>query len=417
MKSHREEKQEEAATWILDGFKNYSTRFADDSETEVSDRTEIEQYGEEFSRIVRDGVEGDLGDDELGQELYDLKTKGCPAVAIVELIVLCTSGFRFTRTLTDDLRDAGITDEVLPDVKRSLPRVAQVTNVLSGPSFPGVSILLEETSQTKVDQRRLSQSIEALPDTLRMLASVLKEFTDPTMETIADNTDPFLLYLLLRYYGGGLPTLSRVLTTMRRVRHIVNPDAEYLHKCDSAVIPTGKREGKTGDPFSTESLQQRLNRFYKKFPVAVLQANVRVTHYVSDVYTKQRESGKTVLESIAEGLEAEAKNSPEGEAASLSKHLNLSDKQKAEVLTIFEEEQKQIAKTFIAMSPSPRRTATPIFPAVLFHKELLSKLREIGVRRAEMIRRLLNPEQKEKFDRMEQRLERMEPKGSRSRKL
>jgi hypothetical protein len=402
MKSHREEKQEEAATWILDGFKNYSTRFADDSETEVS-CTEIEQYGDEFSRIVRDGEEGDDEfDDKLGQELYDLKTKGCPAVAIVELIVLCTSGFRFTRTLADDLRQAGITDEVLRDVKQSLPHVAQVINVLSGPSFPGLSILLEETSPKKVDQRRLSRSIEALPDTLRMLADMLEKFTDPTVETIADNTDPFLLYLLLRHYGGGLPTLSRLLTTMRLVRHTLNPDAEYLHNFDPLVLKSGERK----DPFSKASLQQRLNRFYKEFPVAVLQANNRLSLYVSDAYAKLRESGKTVLESIVEGLKEERANSPVGCANSLSKDLKLTHEQEAEVLTIFDEEQKQVANAFIAMSPSPRRTATAIFPGVFSHKDVLLKLRQIDLSTDDKIRRVLNPAQKEKFDRMQEKPER-----------
>jgi hypothetical protein len=92
MKSlNRKEEQEEAATWILDAFKKYSEKFADDGEMEVPVRTEMQQYGEDFSRIIRDHVGADLG-----QDLFDLKTNECPALAIVELIVLCTSGFRFT---------------------------------------------------------------------------------------------------------------------------------------------------------------------------------------------------------------------------------------------------------------------------------------------------------------------------------
>jgi hypothetical protein len=247
-----------------------------------------------------------------------------------------------------------------------------------------------------------------------MLAGMLEKFTDPTEETIADNEPLILLYLLLHHYGRhGLPTLCRLLKTMRLVRHTVNPDAEYLHNFDPLVLKSGERK----DPFSKTSLQQRLNRFYKDFPVAVLQANNRLSLYVSDVYAKQRESGKTMLESIMEGREEEEANSPEGCAESLSKRLKLSDEQKAEVLTIFDEEQKQIANAFIAMSPSPRRTATPIFPEVLFHKDGPLKLRQIGLSTADKIRRVLNSEQKEKFERSHQKgeslLERMEREASR----
>jgi hypothetical protein len=411
MKSPREQKREEAAAWIDAGFKSYADRLGKD---EVPSRTEIEQYGGEFSRVVR----CEAGD--LGQDLHALMKHGCPAVAIVQLIVLCTNGFHLT--ITDVLRGAGITDEVLRDVKQSLPRTVQVINVLNDPTLPGPLDCLVEMFPKKLDQRRARRSIEALPEALRILAEMLKEYTDPMIETIAENEFPLSLYLLLRRHGGfGFPTLSRLLKTMRLVRHTVSPNEKYLHNFESAEITSGKRKGKKTDPFSKESLEQRLHRFKKYLPGATLQAHNRVNWYLSDAYANQRKSGKTLLESIVEGLKEERTNSPEGCADSLSKVLTLSDEQKAEVLAILADEGVQIARAFISMSSSPRRTATSIFPAVFSHKEVLPKLREIGMRRAEMIRRVLNPEQQVTFDRMEQKaereLERMESKASRSRKL
>src|ERR1039458_7539958 len=119
MKLLREQNQEEAAAWIEESFRSRAELGKDRG-------TEIEKYGEEFSRIVRCEE-----DDDLGQDLYELMKRGCPPPAIVELILVCTSGFHFT--ITDALRGAGITDEVLRDVKQSLPSTVQVIDVLTDP--------------------------------------------------------------------------------------------------------------------------------------------------------------------------------------------------------------------------------------------------------------------------------------------
>lgn len=412
MRSHREQKREEAATWISAAFKECAERCGAAAETKVPIDTEIQRFGQEFGRVVRCGVEHE-GDDDLGQDLYLLKTNGCPGPAIVELILVCTSGFHFT--ITDVLHEAGITDEVLRDVKQSLPRTVQLIDVLNDPAIPGPLDFLIETFPKKLDHRRARRAIAAVPDTLRLLAAMLEKHTDPMIETIAGNVFLFSLYLLLHHYRKGFETLGRLLRTMRRVRCTVSPDATLPHNIQETVIISGKKKGDSKDPFSKESLQQRLLRFCRDFPGERWNTHLSVSRYTSDA--KCRESGKTLLELILQDQEEEC--DPDGYVDHLTKNLKLSDKQRAEVVSIYYEEQKQEVRVLSATLP--RRVAGSPFPAVYFSKDVDSEMREIGLKTAAKIRHILNPEQQVNFDRIEQAavrvLERMERKASRPRKL
>ena len=406
----RKQKQEEAAAWIEKIFRSHADNLGKDGEMEAPIRTEIEQYGEEFSRVVRCEE-----DDYLGQDLYELMKRGCPAQAIVELILVCTSGFHFT--ITDVLREAGITDEVLRDVKQSLPRIVQVIDVLNDPAIPGPLDTFAKTFPRTLDQRRARRSIEALPDSLRMLAAMLEKYTDPMIETIADNVFLLSLYLLLHHYRGGFETLGRLLRTMRLVRRTVSPDAKSPHNFQTKVIVSGGKKSDSRDAFSKESLEQRLYRFCRDFPSERWNTHLSVTRYTFDA--KYRESGRTLLELILQDHEQVCKDGPDGYVDHLAKNLKLDDKQRAEMVSICYEEERQVDKVLGATLP--RRIAESRSPAVYFSKDVDSKMGEISLKTVARIRHVLNPEQQVMFDRMEQAaervLERMERKASRSRKL
>ena len=413
MRSHREQKREEAATWISAAFEECAERCGAAAETRVPIDTEIQQLGQEFSRVVRCGVEHE-GDDDLGQDLYLLKTNGCPGLAIVELILVGTSGFHFT--ITDALREAGITDEVLSDVKRSLPLTARLIESLNDPARPEPLDFLIRKFSKKLDRRRTRRSIEALPDTLRMLAEMLEKYTDPMIETIADGVFLLSLYLLLHHYRGGFETLGRLLRTMRRVRRTVSPDAKSPTNFRATVIVSGGKKSDSRDAFSKESLEQRLYRFCRDFPSERWNTHLFVTRYTSDA--EYRKSGRTLLELVLQNHEQDCKNGPDGYVDRLAKNLKLDDKQRAEMVSIRYEEERRMDEVLAATLP--RRIAESPFPAVYFSKDVDSKVREISLKTVAKIRRVLNPEQQVTFDRMEQAaeraLERVERKASRSRK-
>jgi hypothetical protein len=250
-----------------------------------------------------------------------------------------------------------------------------------------------------------------------MLAAMLERYTDPMIETIADNVFLLSLYLLLHHYRGGFETLGRLLRTMRLVRRTVSADAKSPYNFQATEIVSGGKKSRTRDAFSRESLEQRLYRFCRNFPSERWNAHLSVSWYTSNA--EYRESGRTLLELVLQNQEQDRKNGPDGCVDRLAKNLKLDDKQRAEMASICYEEERQMDKVLAATLP--RRIAESPFPAVYFSKAVDSKMREIGLKTVAKVRRVLNPEQQVTFDRMEQAaermLERMERKASRSRKL
>jgi len=298
-----------------------------------------------------------------------------------------------------------------------LPRIVQVIEVLNNPAIPGPLDTFAKTFPRTLDQRRARRSIEALPDTLRILAEMVEKYTDPMIEKIADGVFLLSLYLLLHHYRAGFETLGRLLRTMRLVRHTVSPDAKSPHNFRARAIVSGGKKSDSRDAFSKQSLEQRLYRFCRAFPSERWNTHLSVTRYTSDA--EYRKSGRTLLELVLQNHEEDCKNGPDGYVDRLAKDLTLDDKQRAEMVSILYEEERRTDKVLAATLP--RRIAESPFPAVYFSKDVDSKMREISLKTVAKIRHVLNPEQQVTFDRMEQAaeraLERMERKASRSRKL
>jgi hypothetical protein len=380
--------------WIATAFEQYAAKCEIVREVGVSLATEVRRYKGEFSRIVLSSEEVELRND-----LYNLMNRGCPALDIVELMLVCTSGIQ--RTISYGLDEVGITDNVLRRLKQNLVWTAEVLDVLNDPILLGPLDTLAERFPRKRDERSARRSIEAVPDALRTLAAVLENYppaheSEPMIKALAENEFFVYLYLLLRNFGEGYPTLSRLLTTMRRVQRTVSPDAEYLHKFISIRIVSGKRKGKINDPFTEGALQYRLYRFNRDFPIVVQQMHTLVSHYTSDGYTKYRQHGQTMLEFIARLQQKEkTREGPEARAEHLGKALELSEQQRLKVLSICYEEEKRIGEALVTIFP--RRTAA-LFPAALSSRDMDSKVRQISLSAVDQVKRVLNPEQEKKFD-------------------
>jgi len=89
--------------------------------------------------------------------------------------------------------------------------------------------------------------------------------------------------------------------------------------------------------------------------------------------------------------------SPEERTEHLTKALNLSDDQKGKVLSILQDEQKQMQAVRSDSS--------------LSRDDRLSKMREIHQNTTTQIKGILNPDQAKKFDEMQQRMEERREQG------
>src|SRR5439155_5142387 len=136
-----------------------------------------------------------------------------------------------------------------------------------------------------VNQEQVQHQIEQLPDLLRLYAKLLENCRpvgNPWLEKFSQQPDLILLAFELDYFRPNrarassiqtahryecCPTLGRLLRTMRRVRHIVSPDAKYLRSFEPHTTKksrTGKRRSNIRDRFSEIALQRRLNRFFSQ---------------------------------------------------------------------------------------------------------------------------------------------------------
>jgi hypothetical protein len=386
-----EREEQQVVEWIKDGFTQYALRFTVATPTvyAIPNSTEVKAYGEEFARIILEGIEV-----ELRQDLYQLIEWGCPAVALVELMLVCTRGFRFT--LTDVRHLEGITEKLLREL-HILPRVTKVIDTLvnahSGPLFA-----LEEIVPSKKEQNRVRRCVKAIPESLRILARLLKEYPrkgDPMTESIADNRFLLALYLLLHHYGGhGFPTLSRVLTMMRRVKQNVSLDAKYLRDFSATPITSGQKQRGTGE----RALQRRLHRFCEEYRHVLWNAHLEIQGYTGRAYAEKREQGKTLIDMVAEDRKPVDEADPQNWVDLDTKQFKLDDNQRAGVLAIYLEQEEQIAK--IISAAMPRCGATSPFSSV-FSAEVSSKMERLEMSAREKIRSVLDAEQRKKFDRRE----------------
>jgi hypothetical protein len=255
----------EIAEWLGPAFDQCALNLCSNvaEEQGVHIRNEFQRCRDEFSRIACD----DIQVVHLRQDLYDLMKRRCPALDIVMLTLFYTRGIR--RSRIDTLHENGITDSILRKLKKNLAWSAEIIEVLNDSTVPPLLDAREKQFLTQTHQQRATPSIEALPDALRTALELLENSSicelDPAEE--ATSEDEFLVYLslLLAGFGHKLPTLSRMLSAMRIAQYTGSPNDDCLHK--TVVVKSGKRKGEINDPFSEGTLDTRLRRFSRDFPV------------------------------------------------------------------------------------------------------------------------------------------------------
>src|SRR5580704_2774571 len=354
--SNDEEKQ--LVRWIKAGFK----RFSDDDPC----NTEIAEYGNEFVRLVQTNKLRLVRVD-----LLDLMKACCPALALVELMFVCTGGVYFT--IAGGLQANGVTDTVLSCLKKDLEGLAHAISVLTDRNFHGPLVRLKKHVPLKRKRRHIRRSLAATPGALRYLGEALKDYVLEDHPGIDEHMNRWFLlvfYLMLAHFGRGDETLSLLLETMRSVRQTTSTKYEQL-------------SGSLG----REALQRRILRFCDDYPVARMYADMFVTSYMAIAI--QQPDRQSVLDWFVRNQG----NVEEEHAEALCKSLKLTKKQKSAVLGILIEHLEKVARSLIAMATT-RRTKEQILLNVLSaHK----KLTELSQHRDYRIRDILDAAQSLEF--------------------
>ena len=216
----------------------------------------------------------------------------------------------------DDFTVRGGSADATIKAKHNLcERMANVISMLHGRLLPGPFFPLPRVLPKNANPEQVQHQIEQLPDLLRLYATLLRNrqpLANPWLEDFSKQPDLVILAFLLDYFRRNrarassiqtahwyrcCPTLGRLLRTMRRVRHIVSPDAKYLHSFEPHTTKksrTRKRRSNIRDRFSERALQRRLNRFFSKerYMETVLRETVRA--YFSDEWADHRSRGNTL---------------------------------------------------------------------------------------------------------------------------
>ncbi len=291
--------------WIERGFDQFiALRVASDTSNpdREQDCAHIRRYKDVFVDILKEKAtdrEGDLP--ELLRDLYRLMSRGCPALDLVELMYGATSGIN--PTFRDALRYVGLNERKLSDLSLVCERMANVISMLHGRLLPGPFFPLPRVLPKNANPEQVQHQIEQLPDLLRLYATLLRNrqpLANPWLEDFSKQPDLVILAFLLDYFRRNrarassiqtahwyrcCPTLGRLLRTMRQVRHIISPDAKYLHSFERS---------NNRDPFSEIALQKRLNRFFSEEHHMVTLMMETVRAYFSDEWAEHRRRGETL---------------------------------------------------------------------------------------------------------------------------
>lgn len=254
------EKREEVANWVEAGFREYADMCRQRGEewaaigekntrillkvynyTELQPPdfyrgnihrdvgTQLDKCAKEFGRILRGEVAMSDEDDPsaLRNDLCGLMKRGCPAVALVELMFAGTSDYG--ATISDILAGADPLYGYLRRISENLEfwRVPRRPRRFKDPVPLSIQFVLESAPfNAPKNSRRPSTRV----------AFHLAYF-----------------YMLLKHFKYSHKTLRCLLRTMRYVRRRVPPVADYL-------------KIKGSDSFTESSLQRRVLRFYESHP-------------------------------------------------------------------------------------------------------------------------------------------------------
>ena len=272
----------------------------------AGDRARVQRLKEEFIRVLSELRMKDYECDSqnLRRDLTKLMNRGCPALDVVELAYGCTSGLN--PTLSDAVRCVGLTESDLVKLRTCCGWAADMISQFR--ELPILDPLLSHPASLPegLSPEQFRQKIKELPDDLRIFAKLLDNCPpvhNPWVEDFSKQPDFILLKLILKFFGCGYETLSRLLITMRRVRYNCFPDAKYLHSFDRVRIKQSRKarkrkrpRSKSHDPFSRNALQRGLHRFFYEDhdPAMKTMLEETVRRYFSDEWAEHRRRGETL---------------------------------------------------------------------------------------------------------------------------
>jgi hypothetical protein len=249
------ERREESLAWLQGGFRQYADLCGYlESEIDENIRAQINMYSEEFGRVLRGEVilsrNEELG--KLQNDLQGLKQSGCPAQALAEMMLACTS-------------DYGV---IIPDLLRRAEELQErecfwPEDNLGFPTTPCPTIQGLPGERPIRGFPRLRRVRLGIPLSIQFMAETIAEPADSrTRHHLA------YFYCLLKHFGYGHEFLAHLLRVMQRVRRNVPAIVDYLQ--------TGNK-----DTFTYGNVQRRVCRFFEAYPASENSIEQQIHEYLS----------------------------------------------------------------------------------------------------------------------------------------
>jgi hypothetical protein len=289
------------AAWMTSAFTMYATVRAGSGlscvpgETRHQHQARIQAYGRAFSGVLLGKIEMD-DITKLLDDLNHLRKANCPALDLIELMLLCTEDF--SMSIADLLLRVGISTTELSALQGTLNRTADTVAILNQRALPRPLDYVEEKFQDIHEQHRVRELIESLPEALRYLSVLLSNYPPESDQLASADEKHFALgwiYLLVNHYGPGYPAVSHLLKAMRCARRATSQaiGAQGLRYGNKA----SDRIEEQKEPLSESAIERRLARYWRVIGKARrLDMEIMMTMYTEfSTYETLRRGGATFL--------------------------------------------------------------------------------------------------------------------------
>jgi hypothetical protein len=209
--------------------------------------SQLRKCGEYFGRVLQGRVELPYNDDpddalRLRNDLHKIRANGCPALALIELALACTSPHGIT------IPDMLLRADYLESMRTRLREEGTIPRPLS---------------------HRLKHNVSMLS---RLMLEVQPYFSyfgvagwKPDFRIAFHLT---YLYALLNEFGFGYEDMREILRAMQHVRRHCPPVAGYLNGCDDST-------------HTAVSIRKRVKRFVDRYPALQNDLQTSISEYLS----------------------------------------------------------------------------------------------------------------------------------------
>jgi hypothetical protein len=277
------------------------------TDSEEINRKLILSYGAAFNRILEDD-EASEDSVELQDDVFNLTSRGCPKLDIIDLMFACTTGRNLS--VLDNLAEVGVSDPILLQLRVACTWCADRIALLNKPQVQGPLHFLPKTVPeiSGEDRTRLITDLQKLPDLLHIFGDLLSMYPPENIRRFEKSgwgTEGQLAfyYLIIDHFKLGYPTFSRLLRTMRQVRYSVSPKTRYVHRIGRVRVKRrDTQKSPIRDPLRDLALQRRLRRFFDAQPSFERWAKNHVIWYFSGACAHLQARGETFMTSFPYNL-------------------------------------------------------------------------------------------------------------------